>query len=136
MMHVVQGWASIFGSHCARTGKWYYEVTVKDDYKNIDFIGRNPGVPESTRGHVRVGYACRYQRYGMPVGQGNFGFALSDVDGAVVNGGTKTRYAKPFGRGDVVGCYLSLESSTTEMEDPRKDPKLHLYLQRECDSSG
>ncbi|GBE62545.1 spry domain containing protein, putative [Babesia ovata] len=77
----------------------------------------------------RVGFACRYQKFQVPIGYNNFGYALSDVDGTVVNGGSKKPYAKPFGPGDVIGCYLSLGEPTGVIPDPRKDLKLLEHLQ-------
>lgn len=124
-----KGWASVFGSHCSRRGKWYYEVIVMEGAKDLRFIGRNPGKGIKIRGHVRVGYACRYQKYALPVGYGDFGYAISDTDGSVINGGIRKPYALPFGAGDVIGCYISLEDPDTVLVDPRKDSKLFGQLQ-------
>ncbi|CDR97964.1 hypothetical protein BBBOND_0404510 [Babesia bigemina] len=130
-----KGWASVFSSHCARKGKWYYEVRILDGCDTINFIGSDGEITIPVQGHVRqvrhtlVGFACRYQKFQVPIGYNNFGYALSDVDGTVVNDGSKSPYAKPFGPGDVIGCYLSLGEPSGVIQDPRKDLKLLEHLQ-------
>nr|PVC52803.1 hypothetical protein MACL_00000543 [Theileria orientalis] len=115
-------------THCASSGKWYYEVKMNSDYKNLKFVGHDASIKQTIKGHARVGYACRYQRYDMPVGVNTYGFSVSDVDGKAFYERVKYPYAVPFGTGDVIGCYISLEKPTTDFNDPRDDLKLYEFL--------
>ncbi|UKJ88883.2 hypothetical protein MACJ_002129 [Theileria orientalis] len=123
-----KGWTSVFSTHCASSGKWYYEVKINCDYKNLKFVGHDASIKQTIKGHVRVGYSCRYQRYDMPVGVNTYGFSVSDVDGKAFYDRVKHPYAVPFSTGDVIGCYISLEKPTTDFYDPRGDLKLYEFL--------
>ncbi|KAK2196210.1 bifunctional Histone methyltransferase complex subunit ASH2/Concanavalin A-like lectin-glucanase domain superfamily/B30.2-SPRY domain superfamily/SPRY domain/B30.2-SPRY domain [Babesia duncani] len=125
-----KGWASIFSTHCASSGNWYFEVEIdSNDPSHLKFVGNPVNVLAGKTGHVRIGYACRYQRYDTPIGINKSGFSISDVDGAVVFNSKKHEYSRAFGPGDVIGCFLSLQEPTTEFVDPRINLKLYEFLQ-------
>ncbi|KAK1442340.1 set1/ash2 histone methyltransferase complex subunit ash2 like protein [Babesia gibsoni] len=130
-----KGWSTVFASPCSRSGKWYYEVVLVESRKELNFIGNNARDGTSVKGHVRVGYACRYQAYSIPAGSGDFGYVISDSDGTIINGGIRRPYACKFGIGDVIGCYISLEDTDIMLDDPRKDIRLleHLHNGILCD---
>ncbi|EKX72809.1 conserved hypothetical protein [Theileria equi strain WA] len=123
-----KGWTSVFSTHCSSAGKWYYEVNINADSKNLRFVGYEYPMKPNIKGHVRIGYACRYQRYDMPVGVNNFGFSLSDVDGKIVHDKQKHDYAVSYGTGDTIGCFISLETPTTHFTDPSDDIKLYEFI--------
>ncbi|XP_955110.1 uncharacterized protein TA04475 [Theileria annulata] len=91
-----KGWSSVFCTHCACSGKWYYEVKINQDYKNLKFVGHDNSFKHHIKGHVRVGYACRYQRYDTPVGINSYGFSISDIDGQAYYNSKKFPYAISF----------------------------------------
>ncbi|KAF8822097.1 SPRY domain-containing protein [Cardiosporidium cionae] len=125
-----KGWGSIFATHCAEKGKWYYEVKIIEgvDAMKSGSISGDGLIKEDW--HVRVGWACRYQRYDVPIAHDAFGYGFRDIDGTVINSALRRPYAKQsFGVGDVIGCYLCLMEPNWWLIDPRKDRKLYEFLQ-------
>eukprot|EP00375_Theileria_parva_P000773 XP_763443.1 hypothetical protein [Theileria parva strain Muguga] len=53
-----KGWSSVFCTHCACTGKWYYEVKINQDYKNLKFVGHDNSFKHQIKGHVRYSSTC------------------------------------------------------------------------------
>lgn len=56
----------------------------------------------------RVGFACRYQRYDIPIGAGRFSFALSDVGGLSFVSGASRRELKDVSLSNARLCCCAL----------------------------
>ncbi|EPT31982.1 SPRY domain-containing protein [Toxoplasma gondii ME49] len=136
-----KGWSSAFATHCSEKDKWYFEVEVLPcETQNLRFIGYSQESLPPLKAHWRVGWACRYQTYDVPIGGNLHSFALCGACNEtpmLATGGLKRRLAGEAScrdlpllkEGDIIGCFLTLHEPRWWLPDPRKDPKLHEFLQ-------
>ncbi|CCF72793.1 Set1/Ash2 histone methyltransferase complex subunit ASH2 [Babesia microti strain RI] len=121
-----KGWITCLANLAAQHGNWYFEVHFHTQFKELQFIG-NP-LADIPKPALRVGWACRYQRYDTPLGINNFSIGYSSVDGSCVRV-IRDSYAIPYNPGDIVGCYLHIPNNVSLLPDPRNDHKLYEFLQ-------
>lgn len=136
-----KGWSSAFATHCSEKDKWYFEVEVlPSETQSLRFIGYSPEGLPPLKAHWRVGWACRYQKYDVPIGGNAHSFALCGACNevpTVATGGLRRPIASygashdlpELKEGDIIGCFLTLHEPRWWLPDPRKDPKLHEFLQ-------
>ncbi|OEH75979.1 ash2-like related protein [Cyclospora cayetanensis] len=117
-----KGWASVFATHACNSGRFYFEAEVLE--------------PQLER--LQVGWACRYQRFDLPIGANLFSYALSDFGSCSLLHGAHRQAPQlahaemknfQITSGDVIGCYICLPEPVSWPPDPREDSKLYEYLQ-------
>ncbi|CDI85724.1 hypothetical protein, conserved [Eimeria praecox] len=120
-----KGWTSVFATHACSSGCFYFEVEVlSPDTSSLHFSGYPP----------EVGWACRYQRFDLPIGANAFSYAISDFGGlSVVH---EARRQQPqhlqnvkIKEGDIIGCCICIPEPVAWPPDPREDSRLYEYLQ-------
>jgi hypothetical protein len=90
-----KGYRLARASHAAVSGRYYYEV---------QFLADSPA-----DSHIRVGFATQKADQQAPCGYDAFGYAIRDIDGAVIHRAARRPFAaRPILRGDVVGCLIDL----------------------------
>ncbi|KAL8434568.1 hypothetical protein Efla_000084 [Eimeria flavescens] len=139
-----KGWASVFATHACSSGKFYFEAEVlAPRQEGLLFEGFSsdcqPTVnayfrQDTIRCFCRVGWACRYQSFDLPIGCNAFSYALSDFGGCSLLHAARRKelplhQQKCITAGDVIGCFICLPEPKEWPPDPREDSKLFEYLQ-------
>lgn len=90
-----KGYRLARASHAAVSGRYYYEV---------QFLADSPA-----DAHIRVGFATQKADQQAPCGYDAFGYAIRDIDCAVIHRAARRPFAaRSIARGDVVGCLIDL----------------------------
>jgi hypothetical protein len=90
-----KGYRLARASHAAVSGRYYYEV---------QFLADSPA-----DAHIRVGFATQKADQQAPCGYDAFGYAIRDIDGAIIHRAARRPFAaRQILRGDVVGCLIEL----------------------------
>lgn len=107
----------------------YFEAKIVDHSDLPKFIGYPLAQMPIRKPHIRIGWACRYMRYDTPIGHNDFSYAFGD-DGCIVHAAKRIPYAPlSFGVGDIISCYIKLQEPTWFLPDPRKQAKLHEFVE-------
>ena len=97
-----KGYCTVRCTHGARSGTWYYEVTIEQ-------LGQT--------GAIRLGWSTRESEVQAPVGSDGLGYAYRSVQGSKVHQGVREEYGIPFGEGDVIGCLLHMPPGGRPLEN-------------------
>ncbi|KAF7457482.1 putative SPRY domain [Cryptosporidium felis] len=130
-----KGWSTVLLTHGASSGVWYFEVTILEPEIISSFAGHSKYLDLRQKPGIRVGWSCRYSRLDIPVGSSGFGYSLATNTLKVFNNGQETPLEESSNDktailpGDVVGCLIRLSGVPYELEDPRKYPHLHPFLE-------
>lgn len=94
------GYRTILGECGLERGSFYFEVILKNSV-----------------GGVRVGFTGTERVIDGPMGVEKESYAIGSANGYIFNDSTRIKYAYPFKKGDVVGCYCFLSEGESVFSD-------------------
>jgi COMPASS component BRE2 len=101
-----------------REGSWYFEVEITRG----DGVEGKVGLEAN---HVRLGWGRREAPLDVPVGLDGYSYGMRDKTGQKVTLSRPKPYGRPFGRGDVVGLFISLpKRRMANPHDPHDPAKI------------
>ncbi|XP_050073605.1 heterogeneous nuclear ribonucleoprotein U-like protein 2 [Anopheles maculipalpis] len=105
-------WAGVRASHGVTGGKVFYEVLVTEELQPTT---KSPLVPEgeTPTPEMRIGWSTLLDSK-RQLGETELSYGYSSCGKKVV-GGTFEQYGVPFGKNDVVGVYLDMETTPCQM---------------------
>uniref|UniRef100_A0A182WK31 B30.2/SPRY domain-containing protein n=1 Tax=Anopheles minimus TaxID=112268 RepID=A0A182WK31_9DIPT len=106
-------WAGVRASRGVTGGKVFYEVLVVDELQPAT---KSPLVPEgeTPTPEIRIGWSTLAEGK-RQLGETDLSYGYSNC-GNKVSGGTFEQYGVAYGKNDVVGAYLDMESSPCQMQ--------------------
>ncbi|CDJ41631.1 hypothetical protein, conserved [Eimeria tenella] len=127
-----KGWSSVFATHACSSGCYFFEVeALSPKTDTLHFAGYPPDMQPRVHPYFRVGWACRYQRFDLPIGSNSFSYAISDFDKiSVVHEARREQLLSDVNIkvGDVIGCSICIPEPAEWPPDPREDSKLYEFL--------
>lgn len=102
------GYKMIRATHGVHAGQYYWELKVL------------PPLDACSGAHVRVGWSTRQGHLQAHVGFDKWSFGYRDIGGSRCHAGVRDDvYGKPFTVGDVVGCFIQLDTIDSSRNEIR-----------------
>ncbi|EDV19621.1 uncharacterized protein TRIADDRAFT_61890 [Trichoplax adhaerens] len=120
-------WGGIRATYGAKSGKVFYEIKI------LQFSSVELPDPETHKNALRVGWSVDSPYFQLGEDKYSYGFGSS---GKAATTSNFFSYGKEFGVGDVIGCYLDLESEPSTVGFMKNGEDLGSAFQLAVDLSG
>ena len=102
------GYRMVRATHGVHNGAYFWEAQIL------------PSEPIDDQAHVRLGWSTRMGELQAPVGYDKHSYAYRDEKGSKVHNSHRIdNYGEPFGPGDIIGCYVSLDIDDSNKNEMR-----------------
>eukprot|EP00917_Polyrhabdina_sp_WS-2016_P012763 GHVP01027960.1.p1 GENE.GHVP01027960.1~~GHVP01027960.1.p1 ORF type:complete len:247 (-),score=44.90 GHVP01027960.1:780-1520(-) len=139
-------WGSVAALNCASSGTFFFEASctiptplISPTFKNKKFL---PTLYDSDKSSdeessqpaaaYRIGWACRYDRYDIPIGTTPFSFAIDNFGNCFRNGirTSVQGFDNECGDSLVIGCKIFLKTTASDLSDELSnfDPQIYPQL--------